>query len=144
MNGLRKHFKTNSAKEVEGVEIEFPEATNNDKTVPVFVLSRMGKANKTYAKALEAKTRPFRRQVELGTMKTEVADELFLNVFVDTILRGWRHVQDDNGAEIPFTRENAIALLTEPGMEDLYERLQTEAGLSANFRDLKLESEAGN
>ena len=144
MSGLRKHFKTNSTKETEGVEIELPEATNEDGTVPVFILSRMGKSNKAYSKALEAATRPYRRQVELGTMKNEVAEELFKGVFVNTVLRGWRHVQDDKGNEIPFTRENALALLNEEGMEDLYDRLQQEAGMSANFRDTALEAEAGN
>lgn len=144
MSGLRKHFKTNSTKEAEGVEIELPEATNEDGTVPVFILSRMGKSNKAYSKALEAATRPYRRQVELGTMKNEVAEELFKGVFVNTVLRGWRHVQDDNGNELPFTRENALALLNEEGMEDLYDRLQQEAGMSANFRDTALEAESGN
>lgn len=144
MSGLRKQFKTNSAKEVEGVRIELPEATNDDGTVPVFILSRMGKGNKAYSKALEAATRPYRRQVELGTLKNEVAEELFKGVFVNTVLKGWEHVQDDKGEEIAFTRENALALLNEEGMEDLYDRLQQEAGLSANFRDTALETESGN
>ena len=50
MSGLFKQFKTNSTKEVEGVEIEFPEAQNDDGTVPTFVISRMGKSNKAQEK----------------------------------------------------------------------------------------------
>lgn len=140
--GLHKQFKTNSSKENEGVEIEFVEAMNEDNTVPTFIISRMGKSNKTYSKALEAATRPYRRQVELGTMKNEVAETLFMGVFVDTILKGWKNVQDEKGEEITFSKDAAIALLSE--LPDVYERLQEEAKLSANFRDEALENEAKN
>lgn len=140
--GLHKQFKTSSLKENEGVKIEFVEAMNEDNTVPTFIISRMGKSNKIYSKALEAATRPYRRQVELGTMKNEVAENLFMGVFVDTILKGWVNVQDEKGKEIPFSKEAAISLLTE--LPDVYERLQDEAKLSANFRDDALEGEAKN
>lgn len=142
MSGLHKQFKTNSAKESEGVEIEFPEAQNDDGSIPTFIISRMGKSNKAYSKSLEAATRPYRRQVELGTMKNEVAEGLFMGVFVDTILKGWKNVQGENGEAIAFSKDAATALLNE--LPDVYERLQEEAKLSANFRDSALESEAKN
>ena len=140
--GLHKQFKTNSTKENEGVEIEFPEAQNDDGSIPVFIISRMGKSNKAYSKALEAATRPYRRQVELGTMKNDVAESLFLGVFVDTVLKGWKDVQDEEGNAIPFSRDSAKALLEE--LPDVYERLQEEAKISSNFRDSSLETEAKN
>jgi hypothetical protein len=140
--GLHSQFKTNSVKETEGVEIEFPEAQNDDGSVPVFVISRMGRSNKAYSKALEAATRPYRRQVELGTMKNEVAESLFMDVFVNNVLKGWKNVQDEDGEEIEFNKDNAVKLLSE--LPDVYDRLQEEAKLSANFRDSALESESGN
>ena len=91
--GLYSQFKTSSQKELDGIAIEFPEAQNEDGSIPTFVISRMGRSNKAYAKALEAETRPFRRQVELGTMKNEVAEEIFLRVFVGNVLKGWQHVE---------------------------------------------------
>lgn len=142
MSGLHKQFKTNSTKETEGVKIEFHEAQNDDGTVPAFIISRMGKSNKPYSKALEAATRPYRRQLELGSIKNEIAEKLFLNVFVDTILRGWENVQDENGNDIPYSKDCAISLLEELG--DVYDRLQEEAKIASNFRDLALEKEAKN
>lgn len=144
MSGLRKFFKTNSVKETEGVKFEFHEAPNDDGTIPFFILSRMGKSNKAYSKALEAASRPYRRQLELSTLKNEIADEMFKGVFVNTVLKGWGNIQDEKGQDIPFTRENALALLNEEGMGDLYDRLQQEAGLSSNFRDAALAAELGN
>lgn len=142
MSGLHKQFKTNSVKEIEGVEIEFPEAQNDDGSIPTFIISRMGKGNKAYSKALEAATRPYRRQVELGTMKNEVAETLFMGVFCDTVLKGWKNVQNESGEAIAFSKDSAMALMAE--LPDVYERLQEEAKLSANFRDSALEAEAGN
>ncbi len=63
MSGLFKQFKTNSAKETEGVEIEFPEAQNDDGTVPTFIISRMGKSNKAYSPRCRPRDRaPARRE----------------------------------------------------------------------------------
>jgi hypothetical protein len=142
MSGLHKTFKTNSEKEVEGVKIEFSDAPNDDGSIPTFIISRMGKSNKVYSKALEQATRPYRRQIELQVLKNEIAESLFIGVFVNTILKGWLNVYDEEGQLIPFNRDNAIALLTE--LPDVYSRLQEEAQLSANFRDSVLETEAKN
>lgn len=142
MSGLFKQYKTDSIKETEGVEIEFPEAQNDDGSVPTFLISRMGKSNRAYSKALEAATRPYRRQVELGTMKNEVAEALFLNVFCDTVLKGWRNVMDEKGKAIGFSKDTAVELMT--ALPDVYERLQEEAKLAANFRESVLDDEAKN
>ncbi|QBZ71755.1 hypothetical protein [Pseudomonas phage KP1] len=140
--GLHKQYKTDAVKESNGVEIEFVEAINEDGTIPTFTISRMGKSNKAYSKALDAATRPYRRQVELGTMKNEVAEEIFLDVFVSHVLKGWRNVQDEQGKEIEYSKDAAKSLMLE--LPDVYERLQEEAKLASNFRDGALESEAKN
>lgn len=142
MSGLHKQFKTDPVKESEGVEIEFEDAQNEDESIPTFTLSRMGKSNKAYSKALDAATRPYRRQIELNTMKNDVAEELFLTVFINTVLKGWKNVQDEAGNAIAYSKDAAKTLLTD--LPDLYEFLQAEAKLAANFRDTALEAEAKN
>ena len=139
---LYKQFATNTDKEIEGIEVQMTEAENEDGSIPTFVVSRMGKSNKRYSKALEAATRPYRRQIELGTMNNDTAETLFLGVFVDTVLKGWENVKDANGNELPFNKQNAVKLLTD--LPDVYDRLQEEAKLSANFRDVALEDEVKN
>ena len=139
---LYKQFATNSEKETEGVKIEFHEATNDDGSIPTFVVSRMGKSNKRYSKALEAATRPYRRQIELGTMNNDKAEEIFLGVFVDTVLKGWKNVRGEDGKPLEFSKAAAVKLFTD--LPEVYERLQEEAKLSANFRDAALEEEVKN
>lgn len=139
---LYKQYETNSNKETTGVEIEFPEAADEQGNIPAFAICRMGGANKSYAKALEAATRPYRRQIQLGTMKNEVAEKLFMEVFVDTVLKGWKNVKDRNGNLIEFSRESALILFND--LPEVYQRLQEEAQLVANFRNEGLEEEAKN
>ena len=139
---LYKQFATNSEKEMEGVEVQMPEAENEDGSIPTFVVSRMGKANKRYTKALEAATRPYRRQIELGTMNNDKAEEIFMGVFVDTVLKGWKNVRGEDGKPLEFTKAAAVKLFTD--LPEVYERLQEEAKLSANFRDAALEEEVKN
>ncbi len=139
---LYKQFATNTDKEIEGIEVQMTEAENEDGSIPTFVVSRMGKSNKRYSKALEAATRPYRRQIELGTMNNDKAEEIFMGVFVDTVLKGWKNVRDENGAELPFNKQSATKLFTD--LPEVYERLQEDAKLSANFRDAALEEEVKN
>jgi hypothetical protein len=139
---LYKQFATNTEKEIEGIEVQMTEAENADGSIPTFVVSRMGKSNKRYSKALETATRPYRRQIELGTMKNYKAEEIFLGVFCDTVLKGWKNVRDENGEDMPFTKQTATKLFKD--LPEVYERLQEEAKLSANFREASLEEEAKN
>ena len=139
---LYKQFATNTDKEIEGIEVQMTEAENEDGSIPTFVVSRMGKSNKRYSKALEAATRPYRRQIELGTMNNDKAEEIFMGVFVDTVLKGWKNVRDESGAELPFNKQSATKLFKD--LPEVYERLQEEAKLSANFRDAAFEEEVKN
>lgn len=144
---LRKQFETNTNKEVEGVAIEYGE--NKDGSRPTFWISRMSRANTQYTKLLETATRPYRRQMDLGTLANDVADKVFLEVFVKSILKGWQNValsdvtgnEDDEGFA-PFTPDNAIALFK--ALPELYEDLQAQAKSAALFKSESMEAETKN
>lgn len=133
-------FGTNQKAEVEGVWVEYSE--NKDGTVCAFKVSRMGKSNKKYTKALDRATKPVRRQIELKTLKDDKAEEIFLQVFVDTVLLDWRNVQRQDGTEIPFSKEKAMEVMR--ALPDLYDDLQEKAKEMALFRQEVLEEEAKN
>lgn len=144
---LSKQFETNKAKEVEGVALQYGE--NSDGTIPTFWLSRMSRANQQYTKTLETVTRPYRRQMDLGTLANDTAEKLFLEVFVKTILKGWDNIKlsDVTGDEndegfAPFNFENAIKLMKR--LPELYDDLQAQAKSAALFKDESLEIESKN
>lgn len=144
---LKDQFATNAAKEAEGVQVQY--GANDDGSIPSFTLSRMAKSNKKYSKALEAATRPYRRQIELGTMNNDVAERLFMGVFVDTVLKSWDNIklsdvtgnESDNGFA-PLTKENAISLFN--NLPEMYEDLQEKAKSASLFREEVIEEEAKN
>lgn len=133
-------FETNNTKEIEGVEVEY--APNADGSIPTFIICRMGKANKRYSKALEAATRPYRRQMELGTLDNATADRIFIGVFCDTILKGWKNIKNRDGSEIAFSKQAAVELFAK--LPELYDDLQERAKSAALFRDEGIEDDAKN
>lgn len=144
---LSNQFATDSAKEVEGVVIQYGQ--NADGSIPGFHISRMSRANVRYTKALEVATRPYRRQIELGTLANDVAERVFTGVFVDSVLKGWENValSDVTGdakdtGHAPFNRANALALFAR--LPELYEDLQNQAKSAAMFKDEQQEEEAKN
>ena len=137
---LFDQFETDSAKEIEGVPVKY--APNKDGTVPTFFLSRMGKANKKYSKALDKATKPYARQMQLGTLDEATAEELFRGVFVKTVLKGWENVRGKDGEDLAFTPENASDLFKK--LPDLYDDLQEKARSAALFREEVTEADAGN
>lgn len=140
--GIFKQFATNPALESGGVPIEFD--ANDDGTIPTVYIARQGASNKKYAKAVEAAYRPIRRKLELKTVTNEEADPILKKLFAYNIIVGWDNVQDEKNALIPFSAENALALISDPRMQDFYARLDEASKESAMFRDAALDDEAKN
>ena len=55
---------------------------------------------------------------------------------------GWKNVRGEDGKPLEFSKASAVKLFTD--LPEVYERLQEEAKLSANFRDVALEDEVKN
>lgn len=137
---LYSQFAVSQEKEQNGVDVQY--APNKDGTIPTFTIARAAKANKAYSKALEKATRPYRRQIDLGTMDNSVAERLFMDVFIRTLLIGWQNVRNQDGTPMEFSEVNANKLFT--ALPELYEDLQNKANSAALFRDDNLEEEAKN
>jgi len=137
---LFDQFETDNTKETEGVEVVY--APNKDGTVPTFTLSRMGKSNKKYSKLLDKSSKPYARQLQLGTLAEETAETLFMTVFAKTVLKGWANVRGKDGKDLAFTVENVIMVMK--ALPDLYDDLQDKARSAALFREETNEEDAGN
>jgi len=144
---LNNQFKTNKTAEIEGVWVEY--APNNDGTVPAFKIARASKTNKKYQKTLNKKIKPYSKALELGTMDEKLAQKLYTEVFIDSLLIDWRNVKvsdisDDEQAEgfADFTQSNAIELFDK--LPDLYDDLEANSKKLSMFRDDELEDDLGN
>lgn len=145
---LRKTFKTDKTAEVEGVEVAV--AMNDHNNEPIFIrISRMGTTNKRYTKALNKVTQPHQAAIQNGAMDNDLARKMLQEVFVDTILLGWKNLpkseltgDEADKDELEFTRENALALFDE--MPDLYDDWEGRAQKASSFREQEREASAGN
>lgn len=148
---LSRMFKTSEELETKGTPVKYPADDNGNS--PTFYLARMAPSNTKYAKALEAATRPYRRELQLGTMPESKATEIDVSVFVDAVLVGWEYVDmaDVDPSQVvgqtetlyaPFTRENATKLMKR--LPELLAELKMHARNMANFLESNLEAEAKN
>lgn len=107
-----------------------------------FLLARAGGQNSVFAKTLEVKIRPHRRKIDNEDMDTPLANKIMIEVFADTVVKDWVGVKDDDGKDLPCTRENIIDIFTQ--LPDLFAELRDVAAKHANFRATTLEEDVGN
>lgn len=140
---LRESYATDPEKEVNGVEVVIDDGV-------YFTLRRAGGANKEWQKQLDRVTKPWRRQMQLGAMKEEVAAPLYREAFVKANMIAWRGVSqydvtgkvEDKDTPFTFTHANAIALFD--ALPESYIKAQEASRDIENFRENALEEEAGN
>lgn len=137
---LYRQYKSDETLEKGGVLVQY--GFTDDNRPIAFRIARAGGANASYAKRVEAKVKPYRRQIQTETIDPKVAEKLMMEVFVETVLLGWENVQDEAGKDLPFSKDNAIKLFTD--LPDLYKDLQEQAGKASLYRAEILEVEAGN
>lgn len=137
---LYTQFKTDEKIEQEGINVEYGTASNGKPIT--FKVARTGGSNTKYLKLLEARTKPYRRQIQNDTLENKLAEKIFLEVFVDSVLLGWENVEDASGTLLVFNRENAIKVFTD--LPDLYNDLREQASKSALFRAEIKEADAKN
>jgi hypothetical protein len=139
--GLFKPYQTNQQKELEGVPVICGD-TNEDGSMPTFIIARACKSNIRYTKALERETRPYKRLIESDRLSNATALQVQRRVFVQTLLMGWENVFDEKEKPIPFNQENAIMLFDK--LPDLYDELATSSQKQSLYLETTLEEDAKN
>lgn len=115
-------------------------------------IARAGGRNLAFAKAYERKMRPHRRQLATGTLADVVADKLMHELYAESIILDWEHLEGDTwkqGVIDPETREllppvaGSYARVFQC-LPDIFQDIREQASNAANFRAEQLETEAGN
>lgn len=139
---LYKTFQTDTALEAHGIELEYG-YVDGDETRPIRLrIARSGGSNARFAKLLEAKTKPHRRSIQTETIDKKLAERLFMEVFAETVVLGWTNVQDQEGVELPFSKENVIKVFTD--LPDLWADVREQSAKASLFRQEVREVDAGN
>lgn len=129
-----KNFEQDSEMEAEtGIEVEAYGMT--------FICRRMGGANVAYKKALgKHSTGVVKRRQRTGELDLVASEAAANQAFLDACLIGWSGVVDEQGAEIPYSRQAAQELFGQ--YPELLETITDEATLAYNFRRQEIEAAA--
>lgn len=142
---LYKTFGTSADLEQSGIWLQYgyADVPEGEPARPIRIrISRAGGNNTKFARIMEAKTRPYRRSIQTETLDNKIAESLFREVYAEAVILGWENVQDADGKDLPFTRENVIKVLTD--LPDLYQDIREAAAKATLFRDAELETDSGN
>lgn len=137
---LFKQYKTDTDLEKRGIYLDFG---LNSKGAPIrFLIARAGGSNDAFNKAMEAKVKPIKRQIQNETVELAQIEKLTREVYCRTVVLGWEGVEDENDQPISFNYENAVALFT--ALPDLFRDIQEQAQKGVSFRAELLETDAKN
>lgn len=137
---LYSQFKTDKNIEKDGIVLEY--GMNSKKKIIGIRIARAGGANVQYSKLLEAKIKPYRRQIQNETLDNDIADKITKEVYAQTIVLGWENVEDENGEELEFSVANCIKLFTD--LPELWSDIQQQATRASLFRAEILENDSKN
>lgn len=127
-------FKTDEKHESNGIELDYGDCQIR--------IARAGGSNKKYGDLLSKRLKPYRRQMDTGTMDNTVAEKILAEVYAETVIIGWTNVKDREGNVMKFTKENCVKLLLD--LPELFRDIQEQASKVANFREAEIEEDTKN
>jgi len=137
-------FQADKNKETSGIWLDFGSFR--------IKVARAGGSNVAFAKAVEEKTRPYRRAIDQGVMDAKVGERLLAESFAEAVVLDWK-VKDDkdelvSGMHSPdgtiqeFTKEAVVQTFLD--LPELFAQVQNETAKLGNFRRDQLKEEAKN
>lgn len=132
---LNKLFGTDKTAEIEGIWVDYPNGVS-------MKIARMGGANTEYSRYLTNQLKPYKFQIDRGTLSEDKSREILLEVFARYVLKDWKGVTDEKGQPIEYSVEAAKKVLAE--YPELLNELQTLASDYRRFAREVLEETAKN
>ncbi len=153
--GLKNQFASDKTLESKGIIIDYGDARIR--------IARAGGANKKFAKALDRKTKPFRRAIQAGVLDNDRSNKLLMEVYAKTVVLDWEtntgtdsdpvwtngiDPEDagvdpvEEGGLIQVNEENILKVFL--NLPDLFFDLQQQAQAGTLFRAELDEAAAGN
>lgn len=100
--------------------------------------------SKAYREHKDRLLRPHLRQLRAKEIQADQILEIIKPAVAHHILKGWKNIQNDQGAEIPYAPETALEFFRDPEMGDFYGFVLEVAGEVNNYRQELLEDARGN
>lgn len=126
-------YGTSPVLEQEGVWLEFQGCR--------IKVARAGGANKRYTSLVDSRIRPYRRQIEKGTLGEEFSKKLIMDCFAETVVLDWENMVDQDGETLlPFSIGNVKKVFE--ALPNFYEEVMSLCTDIANFRSHNIEDDS--
>ena len=96
-----------------------------------FRIVRADSSNDKYKAITEKRLRPYKRQIDKGKLNPKIALHLLAGIFADSVIIGWKGVKDEQGQELPFTRDGVIKQML--ARSALFQDIQKQSRILENF-----------
>ncbi len=127
---------TDAKVEEEGIILDYGDAGH-------LRVRRAGGSNKKFQKAIERFSRKYKRQIDLGILREEVAERELINAYADTIVIGGELV-DRDGKKVNLKGNKAAVVKFFKDLPDLFRDVRDQCGSIEAFRVIEREEEAKN
>lgn len=138
MNMSFNQLKTLELKSDMTAELTLHDIENPDGTSPTLILAPATEANKGYFNGLLRRSRKNMRNIQEQNFDTSMIENNRDNdrvLYAKYIVKGWKHVKDDKGKDVPFNEENAQGFL-EALPYWLFDKVRNFATVVRNFVDI--------
>lgn len=98
----------------------------------VVTVARIG--NKKYNESIKKQTAPHQRQIRNKNLPDEVFETIMNHAIADAVLIGWDGLQDENGVNIPYSKEKAFEIMSNPAYKDFKDSIVDLANEFEAFR----------
>lgn len=122
---LYEKFSTDETIEKEGVWLDYGEGEK-------FLIARAGGANTKFVQRLQHLTKPFNRQIQMGTFSEEQGRELAAQAFAETVILTWEGVKNREGDVMDFSVANCKQFLID--LPEIFVDIREFAASYANFQ----------
>jgi hypothetical protein len=133
--GTLNSVKLNVAKALGGVSVDYAAG------IKLIIASSQGEA---YRKARTALLAPHRKTVRRGAMDSEQMLDLLKPVIAEHLLVGWENLTDDDGAEITYSKEQALDYFNDPTLADMFDFVVETSSTQDLFREGSVEQSVKN
>lgn len=123
-------YITDEELETGGVWLRFPEGRK-------ICIRRAGGANKKYLRLAQTAIKPYKRQIERGTMDPDDTNRVMREVYAKTIVTEWEGINDAEGAAVPCTVENVVGFFD--AFPEIFTEVLENATEMANFAEREIE-----
>lgn len=106
------------------------------------LVARAGGANKRFEALAKARLKNYQKAIQVGALSNQKATEIMQEIYSESVVLDWEGVTDENGKELPFSKENVLKVFKD--LPDLFLDIDEQCRKISNFRQELLEEDAKN